>query len=433
MADDEGRLGALSFMDAYMPRVLDRELDYLLANLPAVLIDGPKGVGKTAMARQRAVTEWALDDPAQHQILNADPSVALSGEPTVLLDEWQRLPKLWDAVRRSVDADMAPGRFILTGSAPTGSSHSGAGRISTVRMRPLALTERVELSPTVSMAALLSGSSVIGGASSMTLTDYVEEIVAGGFPGMRGLAPRALRVQLDGYIDRIIDHDFPEYGLMIKRPETLRAWLRAHAAATSSTASLETIRRAAASSGGTSPAKETVQSYLDLLGRLRIIDPLPAWLPGRNHYKRLTGAPKHHLADPALAARLLRTTPATLLSGGSGGVVVKDGTLLGVLFESLVALSVRTFAQANECATFHLRTKGGAQEVDFIVEADDGTVVGFEVKLSAEVDDRDVRHLLWLRDKATDLVADLVVITTGTHAYRRADGVAVVPLALLTV
>lgn len=413
-----------------MPRVIDDELDSL-TELPAILIDGPKAVGKTVTARRRARTVWSLDDSAQRSILEADPTLLAGDPPTVLVDEWHRLPGCWDSVRRAVDEDPSPGRFLLTGSAPTGSTHSGAARIVQVRMRPMTLTERLGSTGTISMGDLLRGDAQAVGTSSHDLTDYVTEIVAGGFPGMRGLLPRSRQRQLDGYLDRIVDRDFPEFGVQVRRPEAVMAWLQAYAAATSTNASFETIRRAAVR-GDSPPAKTTVQPYIDLLTRLRILDQINGWQPTRNHFKRLTSAPKHHLADPALAARLLRVTAKSLLRGDTGAVeVIGGGQLLGALFESLATLSVRTFAQAQDCSTFHLRNRNGTREVDLIVQDDTENVLGIEVKLSATVNDEDVRHLLWLRDRAPGSVIDLIVLNTGPRAYRRPDGVAVVPLVLL--
>jgi len=149
--------------------------------------------------------------------------------------------------------------------------------------------------------------------------------------------------------------------------------------------------------------------------------------------RRLASAPQHHLADPALAARLLAVDAEALLEGRSGAVSMpRDGTLLGAMFESLVALSVRVYAQANRTRVSHLRTHGGEHEVDLIVERGDGRVAALEVKLSATVKDRDVRHLAWLAERLGGDLLDAAVITTGKEAYRRRDGIAVIPAALLT-
>ena len=426
-------------MESYRRRSIDDELDELVGALPALALEGPKGVGKTATAQRRAATIVRLDEPAQRQIAEADPGRVLAGDGPVLLDEWQRVPALWDAVRRAVDDGVPRGPFLLTGSAAPADSrqdpqrHSGAGRIDVLRMRPMTLSERLGLDTTVSLRALLNGDQAeVGGSSEIGLSEYTEEIISSGFPGIRALSGRARRVRLDGYISRIIDRDFAdELGQQVRRPDTLRRWMRAYAAATSTVTSLEKIRDAATHNEAT-PAKTTVLAYRDALARLFILDPVDGWAPTNSHLKRLTQSAKHHIADPALAAALLGITEDKLLKGEGGLVAIpRDGTFLGALFESLVTLSVQVFAQAAEAQVRHLRTRSGDREVDLIVQGRAGEIVGIEVKLSATVDDDDVAHLRWLRDELKGDLRAALVITTGPHAYRRPDGICVVPLALL--
>ena len=419
----------------YIRRVIDDELDDLLAGLPAVTVEGPKAVGKTETALQRAETVRRFDDPAQASVARADPKRAVSGSPPVLLDEWQRVPEVWDAVRRAVDSDPEPGRFLLTGSAAPDSpeTHSGAGRIVRLRLRPMSLAERGLVPPTVRLRDLLEGGAAsLEGETALGLEEYAEEIVASGFPAIRTLAGRARRAQLDGYLARVVDRDFEEVGQSVRKPATLRRWMTAYAAASSTTASLETIRDAATPGEADKPARSTVIQYREVLHRLWLLDPVPAWVPSRNYFSRLAQPEKHQLADPALAARLLGVDVGTLVEGGEGAATVpRDGTLLGHLFESLVTLSVRVYAQAGEAEVKHLRTKGGRHEVDLIVERPDGGVLALEVKLAGTVSDDDVKHLLWLRERMGRDLVDAAVVTTGGTAYRRADGVGVIPAALL--
>lgn len=418
----------------YTRRIVDDELDELIVGLPAIALEGPKAVGKTATALQRAVTVYRLDDEAERSIAQADPSRLIRGERPVLIDEWQRLPEVFDRVRRAVDESASPGSFLLTGSAsPTDPpTHSGAGRIVQVRLHPMTLAERSLDTPTVSLRALLDGKRPpVDGQTSVHLEDYVREILASGFPGLRGLPERLARAQLDGYIDRIIDRDFDELGRKVRRPGTLRSWMQAYAAATSTTTSYEKIRDAATSGHGDKPSRATTQPYRDVLERLWILDPVPAWLPTRSQLARLSAPPKHHLADPALAARLLGADATTLLHPSRGTPpITREGTLLGALFESLVTLCVRVYAQAAEARTSHLRTWSGDREIDLIVERGH-KVLAVEAKLGQTPDERDVRHLNWLRDELGDELADAIIITTGTTAYRRADGIAVIPAVLL--
>lgn len=422
-------------MSDYIRRVVDDELDELLPALPAVSLEGAKGVGKTETAVRRASTVYRLDDAAQRAIVEADSTLLLRGEPPILLDEWQRVPPSWDVVRRAVDADPAPGRFLLTGSAtPTEPpTHSGAGRIVTLRMRPLTLAERGLASPTVSLSALLEETRPpIAGRTSVSLEDYTDEILSSGFPGLRRYSGRALRSQLDGYFQRIVDTDFEQMGRPVRKPQALRRWMEAYAAATATTAAFEAIRDAATRGHGDKPTRATTIPYRDVLERLWILDPVDAWQPTRNYFSRLSHPPKHHLVDPALAARLLGVGKDALLMGEAGDVGgPRRGELLGRLFESLVTLCVRVYAQAAEARVMHLRTKGGRQEVDLILERPDNRIVAAEVKLGSVVDDEDVKHLLWLQEKVGSEFLDALVIHTGPQAYRRKDGVAVVPAALL--
>ncbi len=439
-------------MPPYTPRVVEAEIDELMSGLAAVALEGPKGVGKTATAERRATTIYRLDDDAQRQLVSASPKVALQAAPPVLIDEWQRLPQVWDAVRRSVDEGASPGCYLLTGSALPADDevgarpHSGAGRIVSVRMRPMSLAERGLGPTTVSLKELLGGSRPdVSGTSPVDLVQYAAEVVASGLPGIRSLQGRARRAQLDGYLERVVDRDFLEAGHPVRKPHALRRWMTAYAAASATTTTLAKIRDAATSGEGQTATKPTIQTYREVLERLYLLDPVPGWTPSRSHLARLVQAPRHHLADPALAARLLGADEGALLAGetsplfraengtASETTAPRDGTLFGQLFESLVTLSVRVYAQAAEARVRHLRMQDGRHEVDLIVERADHRVVAIEVKLSASVEDRDVRHLLWLREQLGKDLLDAVIVTTGEHAYRRADGIAVVPAALLGV
>lgn len=411
----------------YLPRTVDRELDELLPVAPAIALDGPKGVGKTLTARRRADAIVRLDDAEQRRIVGADFSLGFLPSGTVLLDEWQRLPQVWDSVRRQVDDGASAGRFILTGSAtPVDAfgTHSGAGRILSLRMRPMGLHERGLATPTVSFSSMLDGHDTVGGTTTFTLKDYAGAIVNSGFPGIMGQAPRLRQQLLDAYLARVLDRDLPDQGFSVRRPETLLRWLAAYAAASSTTTAYSRLLDATTGGDGGQPAKTTTMVYREQLSQIWLLDPIQGWLPANNSIRRLQQAPKHQLADPALAARLLGLTAATLL--GSAGA-----HMAGPLFESLVALGVRVMAQAAGARINHMRLTGGDREVDLIVEGVEGQVLGIEVKLTPAVTSSDVRHLLWLREQIPDSVVDLMVITTGTTAYRRRDGVAVVPLALL--
>ncbi|MCY4133647.1 MAG: DUF4143 domain-containing protein [bacterium] len=421
----------------YRPRVVDRQLERLLGQLPAVSIEGPRAVGKTWTARRWARTVYNLDDPPTLALVTADPHRLVSSEPPVLIDEWQRFPASWDLVRRAVDDDPSPGRFLLTGSAApsSGPTHSGAGRIVTVRMRPMSLAERGTETPSVSLSDLLDGERpAITGQTSVGLGAYAHEIVVGGFPGLAGIEHEALTQALDGYLHRAVDHDVALMGHRVRNPATMRRWLTAYAAATATTASYETILDAATAGEADKPARSTTTAYRDLLEAMWLVEPVPAWQPMGNPLSRLKRGPKHHLADPCLAARLLKASEDSLLSGNASHAVPDmgsgSGLLLGALFESLVSLNVRVYAQAAGASVGHLRTWNDAHEVDLIVERAN-RVVAVEVKLTAAPDSGDTAQLRWLRDKLGPRLADSVQVTTGPYAYRDQDGIAIVPAALL--
>ncbi len=420
---------------AYQRRIIDGLLDELFPHLAAIAVEGAKGVGKTATASQRARTILSLNDPRQREVLAANLDYVTQVPYPVLIDEWQLEPHVWDRVRRAVDDDPTGGRFLLAGSAGVGPGvrvHSGAGRIVRLALRPLAFSERGLAVPSVSLGALLRGEQPeIGGRSTVDLATYTDEILRSGFPGIRGLPERARQVQLDSYLARIVERELPEAGVVVRRPSALRAWLAAYAAATSTDATYTTILDAATGGETNKPARQTVDGYREQLQRLFVLDPIPAWTAGFTPLKRLTYTPKHHLVDPALAARLVGVGAAGLLRGEGVRVSAATGTWLGALFESLAAQSVRVYAAATNAHVGHLRTKNTDHEIDLIVEAEDRRVVAIEIKLAATVTDKDVRHLHWLGDQIGDRLADRVLLTTGEHAYRRSDGVAIVPLALL--
>lgn len=420
---------------AYVRRIVDAELDELFGQVPAIALDGPKGVGKTTTAEQRAMGLAQLDSKSVRESIAADPTLILSRMRPLLIDEWQKVPEVWDVVRRAVDADPEGGQFLLTGSAspqPGATAHSGAGRIGRLRMRPMTLSERGVSEPGISLTELLSGSRPkLDASSPLRLADYAHEILSSGFPGLRGLTPRALRFQLDSYLRNAVDRDVPEQGLNVRKPESMLAWLRAYASATATTASYTRILNAATPGHVDKPARGTAISYRDVLASLWLLDPVPAWMPTGSAMTRLGQAPKHHLADPALAARLLGLSLDALLDGQGVPIGPQAGTMLGHLFESLVTLCVRVSAQAAEGTVAHLRTRNGDHEIDLVVVRDDGRVLAIEVKLSTTVDDKDVRHLHWLADQLGDRLIDAIVVNTGPAAYRRQDGIAVVPLALL--
>jgi len=422
-------------VDIYQRRIMDGVLDSLMAELAAVSLVGPKAVGKTATGARRAQTIINLDDDLERESFVNTTNPLLTGDGPILINEWQYLPQVWNQVRRVVDQGAEPGRFILAGRAlPKGAAiHSGAGRIAPVRMRPLSLAERGLAVPVVSLAACLAGrQGSCDGATDLTYEDYAKEITCSGLPGVRQLSSPIRQRQLTAYLDIIVNREFAEQGLAVRRPDSLRRWLRAYAAATATTASYLAILNAATPGEGSKPTAKTTIAYRDVLSSLWMLDPVGPWDPAGTTISRLSQTPKHFLADPALAALLLNLDEHSMVNGPlEPRFGPAYGSVAGRLFKALVALSLQTYAAAIDARVSYLRTRNGDHEVDFIVQKGQ-YLVAVEVKLSPRVEESDVRHLTWLQAKLGPFLRQAIIITTGPRAYRRsADGVLVVPAALL--
>lgn len=413
----------------YSPRLIDSQIEFLLTNVAAFAIEGAKGVGKTASARQHAKSALYLDTSTDRMIAEADPTLSTLTERPLLLDEWQFTPHIWNTVRRAVDAGAPPGSFILTGSAtprPTNDTHSGAGRILGTIMRPMSIAERLASAPKIALSALLDGTAAPDPQRiDFDITDYCQAVAQSGFPGMWQL-PDPVRTEfLDDYLHRIVDRDVAQFGVTVRSPETLRRWLAAYAGASSTTTSYSAILDATTAGDGSQPAKSTTVSFRDLLTKIFVLDPVPAWNSVRNPLKRVALAPKHQIVDPALALRLLGYSGRDLLTP-------RASHFLGQAIEALATLSVRAAAQAMFARTYHFRTQGGAHEVDLVVETNDGRIAAIEVKAAASITDRDVTQLRWFADNVGDDVKALAVLYTGPICYQRPDGIWLIPIAMLS-
>jgi predicted AAA+ superfamily ATPase len=414
---------------AYLPRLADAMLSSQLHAMGAVVIVGLKGCGKTATARQRAASEVLLDsDPNAARRAELDPRLVLDGDTPRLLDEWQRTPQLWDAVRRSVDDRGLPGQFILTGSATPRDDiprHSGAGRFGTVRMRTMTLSEKQVTTPTVSVSDLLRGGAPAPANCPLTVREYLHHITVGGWPALVGANEATARTFLDGYLDIIIAHDIDEVSGATRNPRLVRRFLHAYAQMVSQPATVTAIIKRArddAEDESTAPSRYAANPYLDALRRMMIVDEIPAWDPSVRSSKRLISAPKRHLGDPSLGASLLQMSPERMLN---------DLETTGFLFESLVAHDLRIYAEASGASCFHYREAEGRLEVDYILETRDGDWVGVEVKLGQVEIDKAATSLTKLADRVPRPPKSLVIVTGTSLAYTREDGIHVVPLGTL--
>jgi predicted AAA+ superfamily ATPase len=412
----------------YRDRIADKELVARLRAAGAVVIEGPKACGKTTTAMRVAASHVMVDiDPSARQALAVDPSLVLEGDRPRLLDEWQVAPELWNYVRRAVDASDGFGHFILTGSAVPAEDverHTGAGRFSLLRMRPMSLFESGHADGQVSLAALFDGASPRATDPGLTVRGLADLITVGGWPAQQGQAvPDAARAVRD-YLEQIRSVDVSRVGGVRRDPARVGAVLGSLArnVATEVKSSVLAID----AGGADGPLSEhTVADYLDALARLMVIEDQPAWAPHLRAKAVLRKSPKRHFACPSLAVAALAAGPERLLA---------DLNLFGLLFESLVVRDLRVLSQPLDGRVLHYRDNYGA-EVDAVVQLADGRWAAFEIKLGAGQVDVAADSLLRFRRQIDTTKcgepAVLGVICGTGFAYRRDDGVAVVPVGSL--
>ena len=417
----------------YLKRIADRVLQERLAASGAVLIEGPKWCGKTRTALENSKSHLFMQDPdkAISYLKAADtkPSLLLKGDTPRLLDEWQTAPVLWDAVRFMVDQRGKSGQFILTGSAVPKDNvvqHTGTGRISRLLMRPMSLYESMESNGSVSLKALFDGETEIDNFSTLTIEQITFAIVRGGWPASIGKSEKiALRHAID-YVEAIINTDVSRVDGIEKNPVRVRALLRSLSRNISTLATIRTIHDdIAMGDADESISEKTISQYLGALDRIFVTENLPAWNPALRSKTAIRTSPKRQFVDPSIAAAVMRLTPSRLL---------EDFNYFGFLFESLCDRDLRIYAEAIDGQVFHYRD-GSGLEADAVIALNDGRWAAVEVKLgSKEIEDAAV-HLLELKNKVnTEKMREpsFLMILTGTEiAYRREDGVYVVPLGCL--
>jgi predicted AAA+ superfamily ATPase len=414
----------------YLKRLADGELSERLERIGAVLIEGAKGCGKTETARRRAASEVRLDiDQAARATAEEDPAVVLNGPAPRLVDEWQYAPGVWNAVRRAVDDRQADGQFILTGSAhpnDDATRHSGAGRISRLRMRTLSLSESGHSTSEVSLAALLRGEASVAGQAPGTLADVIGYTCHGGWPGDHRRSTAAALANLRDYAAELAYGDIRTVDGVRRDPIRVTALLRSLARNTATEASLTTLA-ADASQSGARMSDDTVGAYFGALRRLMVYEPLEAWSPVIRSKARLRTGAKHHFVDPALAVALLGTSPEEL---------ALDVKTFAFLFESLCLRDVRVYTGPLGATVGHYRDSTGL-EVDILVSVGHRRWAALEVKLGGSdgAVDKAAASLLAFAGKvdtqSSGPPAALVVLTASGYAHTRRDGVHVVPLTCL--
>lgn len=414
--------------DGYRPRIAESAVAEALSYMPTIVIEGPRGCGKTWLARHFARSEVLFDQDLDARIsVSAAPGEILRGEEPRLLDEWQLAPEVWNQVRHASDEGHDTGRFILTGSAippDDVTRHSGAGRITRVRLRPMSLFETGESAGEVSIGDLLNGMPVAVARPEISFEQIVDAVCRGGWPRMLGESVRTSQLFLTDYLDEICRTDITAVDGVARDPIRLRRLLESLSRNVATTASYSTLAKDI--NGETGINRETASEYLRSLERLYVVEDVPHWFTHLRSRARLRSSSKRHFVDPSLAAAALRATPDRL---------IRELDAFGFLFESLVVRDLRIYGQANDADVYHYRDSDNL-EADAIIEARDGRWIAVEVKLGGQQwIEEAAQSLLRLRNKVdTDRVgepAKLLIITATGYGYDRPDGTTVLPITAL--
>jgi predicted AAA+ superfamily ATPase len=417
-------------MKNYLKRFTDGILQNRLKESGAVLITGPKSCGKTETAAQMAGSIVRMDtDDEMRKLMEIDPKKTLAGSVPRLIDEWQEYPQIWNYIRREVDDRKKTGQFILTGSAnpeERARLHSGAGRFSVIKMRPMSLFEKGWSSGEVSLVKIMKGSAPGSGQVDFSLEDLAEKTIIGGWPNLIGAGSKVSLRFLRDYITLIAEVDIGRFGGKRRDPQKILRLIQSLARNISTEASLSSLAK---DTGSNQPKlnDETVAEYLEALERLMVVESLPAWNTHIRSSDTLRKTPKRHFVDPSLAVGAL---------GLSVGKIVSDLNYFGLLFESLVIRDLRIYADVHDGKVYHYRDSRDL-EVDAIIEYPDRKWAAFEIKMGFSAQDDAAKNLLTFAKKIDQEKmgppAALTVITANGAACRRKDGVNVVPLSVLTV
>lgn len=406
----------------YRQRLVDPLVEELFTQLSALMVIGPRATGKTTSAARRAASTVRLDREAEAVAFAGDPDAALRGLPEpVLLDEWQAVPGVLGAVKRAVDADPRPGRFLLTGSVRAELENEvwpGTGRLVRLAMYPMTVREQLgRIGAPSFFDRLAEGGELTVGADPPDLRGYVELALRSGFPdpALR-LTGQPREAWLESYVEDLLTHDVVAAEEGRRDTQRLRRYFEAYALGSAGVTDSKTIYDAAGVN------KATAVVYEGLLESLLVAEAVPAWRS--NRLKRLVHQPKRYLIDPALIAAALRIEVAG---------VMRDGALLGRVLDTFVAAQLRPelAVSAMRPRLHHLRTEQGRHEIDLIAELAGGRLVGIEVKAGASASAGDARHLAWLRDELGERFAGGVVLHTGPRTYELGTRIVAAPICTL--
>lgn len=427
-------------MDNYRPRIIDSLLADELDAMGAVVLEGPKACGKTTSAEQCAKSVIYMDDPMRRdqymQLVETDISMILSGETPRLLDEWQLAPKIWDAVRFEVDHRRKDGQFILTGSAvpprkdQEAMKHSGVGRFSWLKMRPMSLWESGDSSGDISLRALFNSNpnTTIRGINTLKLADIAFLACRGGWPKSidKDNEKSALR-QAINYYEAIVRFDISRVDDVARDEERTRRIMRSYARHQGTQASLQNILDDIKANDTDELSDKTLYSYINALKSIFVIEDMPAWNPNLRSKSAIRTSETRYYIDPSIACASMGLGPNDLIN---------DLNTFGFLFECLCVRDLRTYAQAIDGSVYHFRDKTGL-ECDSVVHLCDGRYGLVEIKLGGEkLIEEGAKNLLTLSQRidTTKMKAPsfmMVLVGTGDYAYKRTDGVCVVPVGCL--
>lgn len=420
--------------ELYKPRIIDKQIEKYLNAFGAICVEGPKWCGKTWTSSFHSKSEIYIGDPKgsfqNRQLAELSPELVLDGETPRMIDEWQECPPLWDAVRSKVDERGSKGNFILTGSSTPkrkGILHSGAGRIARLRMRPMSLFESGNSSGSVSLEELCEGNMRPAMTGEVELKNLAEYIVRGGWPGNLDIPIEQAMLLPAEYLNAVIEDDAFRVDEIKRDKAKMRLLLRSLARNESTTATNKTLKNDIKEIDDNDIDTDTVASYLDLFNRLFLLDNQEPFSAHVRSSVRVKQAEKRHFSDPSLACALLKVTPAHLIN---------DLNTFGFLFEALCERDMKIYAESFGGKLYHYQDYAG-KEIDAVVELPDGRWSAFEIKLGANQIESAARELVALRDaiaKEKDGIPPsvlCVICGMSNAAYRREDGVFVVPITAL--
>lgn len=422
-------------MKEYKKRIADKLLKYRLEEVGAVLIEGPKWCGKTTTAEQQAKSVLYMADPDQQntylEMADLRIKMLLKGDVPRLIDEWQIVPQIWDAVRYEVDHRREEGQFILTGSAVPASTekihHTGTGRFAWMTMRPMSLWESEESTGEVSIEQLFKGKTDVEGYNKLKLEDIAFLVCRGGWPSAIGKNPRAALRQAYDYYDAVVKSDVSRVDEVSRNSERTKLLLRSYARSQGGQVSINAIRQDMKDNDDETLAGNTVQNYIGALKKIFVIEDMPAWNPNLRSKTAIRAADTRYFVDPSIAVASLGLGPDDLMN---------DLETFGLLFETLCVRDLRVYADSVDGSVYHYRDKNGL-ECDAVLHLRNGSYGLIEIKLGgAQAIEKGVDTLTSLVSKidTTKMKAPsflMVLTAVGDYAYQRKDGVYVVPIGCL--